>query len=63
MRPGSWRTVSGGPVGLILAAPLIVGVVWSCGSPSATPSPAPARNLAPKPAYEAVKAALAAPAS
>jgi endo-1,4-beta-xylanase len=44
MRPGGWRTVSGGPVGLILAAPLIAGVVWSCGSPSATPSPAPAQS-------------------
>jgi endo-1,4-beta-xylanase len=38
MRPGSWRTLSDGPVGLIPAAPLIAGLLWSCGSPSATPS-------------------------
>jgi endo-1,4-beta-xylanase len=41
MRPGNRRTVSVGPVGLILAAPLIAGVLWSCGSPSATLSRPP----------------------
>lgn len=38
MRPRHPRSLSRRPVGLILAAALATGTLWSCGSPSATPS-------------------------
>ena len=41
MRPGPLRFGWLRPVGLILAAPLIAGALWSCGSTPATPSLAP----------------------